>query len=295
MPPIKKTAIVCVIDTECCFKNTKADKMIFHFGACIGNVHQEHSFDVVKMDYYVKEVLEEIDNFFFVNKATNTPYAINQTMRRAWKDALQNPHKVKSWADIVSELDRNIKAMGVEYITSYNFNFDIGVGDKHGTIRRTHQQLTDKTYYLPRGVEHFCLMDLVANKMANQTFKTWVDDLSESDRNQMTTEKGNLSYSAECMVRYLTKDLYYVEQHTALRDAMLEFKLASHCFKHYEADIKKHFIGNVKSVSWQSFNKGLSSVAKMKLRNEPKGKKTTPKKIVKTKVLKKESNQGELF
>ena len=62
MPPIKKTAIVCVIDTECCFKNTKADKMIFHFGACIGNVHQEHSFDVVKMDYYVKEVLEEFEH-----------------------------------------------------------------------------------------------------------------------------------------------------------------------------------------------------------------------------------------
>ena len=118
MSPVNKTAIVCVIDTECCFKNTKSDKLIFHFGACIGNVHQEHSFDVVKMDYYVKEVLEEINNFFFVNKATNTPYAINSTMRHAWKDALQNPHKVKPWAEIVNELDNKIKAMGCLLYTS---------------------------------------------------------------------------------------------------------------------------------------------------------------------------------
>ena len=31
-------------------------------------------------------------------------------------------------------------------------------------------------------------------------------------------------------------------------------------------------MNNVKSVSWQSFNNGLSSTAKMKKRNEPKGK-----------------------
>ncbi len=41
--------------------------------------------------------------------------------------------------------------MGIEYLTSYNFNFDIGIGDRVGTIRKTHQQLTDKTFYLPIG------------------------------------------------------------------------------------------------------------------------------------------------
>ena len=88
----------------------------------------------------------------------------------------------------------------------------------------------------------------------------------------MTTEKGNLSYSAQTMLRFLSKDLYYIEQHTALRDALMEFRLAMHCWKNWRADIKKHFVNNVKPVSWQTFNNGLSSVAKMKLRNNGKKK-----------------------
>jgi hypothetical protein len=244
------------------------------------------------MDYYVLEVMEDMQNFLFKNKE-GTTYATNQSMAKAWKDAINNPHKVKRWKDIISEFNDKLKAMGCDYITSYNFNFDIGVGDKVGTIRRTHQQLTDKTFYLPRGVEHFCLMDIVANKMANRDFSTWIKTLNENELNQMTTEKGNLSYSAECMLRYLSKDLYYTEQHTALRDALMEFRLAMHTWKHYQNDIKKHFVNNVKSVSWQQFNSGLSSTAKMKLRNEPKGKKATPKKTAKTKGFK--PKQGELF
>ena len=94
-------------------------------------------------------------------------------------------------------------------------------------------------------------------------------------------------------VEILSKDLYYTEQHTALRDALMEFRLAMHTWKHYQNDIKKHFVNNVKSVSWQQFNSGLSSTAKMKLRNEPKGKKATPKKTAKTKGFK--PKQGELF
>ena len=287
-----KRIIACVVDTECAYKNPTAHGMVYHFGAVFGDLNQDYSFHTVNMDYYVLEVMEDMQNFLFKNKE-GTAYATNQSMARAWKDAINNPHKVKRWKDIISEFNDKLKAMGCDYITSYNFNFDIGVGDKVGTIRRTHQQLTDKTFYLPRGVEHFCLMDIVANKMANRDFSTWIKTLNENELNQMTTEKGNLSYSAECMLRYLSKDLYYTEQHTALRDALMEFRLAMHTWKHYQNDIKKHFVNNVKSVSWQQFNSGLSSTAKMKLRNEPKGKKATPTKTAKTKGFK--PKQGELF
>jgi hypothetical protein len=44
----------------------------------------------------------------------------------------------------------------------------------------------------------------------------------------MTTERGNLSYSAQSCMRYLNKDLWYTEQHTALRDSMLEFNCSPH-------------------------------------------------------------------
>ena len=274
-----KSTIACVIDTECCYKNAKPfDKpngLVYHFGAVFGNIEQTHSFHVREMDYYVKEVIQDIENFFFKTKEGHR-YGVNQSMSLAFKDAINNPHKVKSWGEIIREFNENIQTMGVEYITSYNFNFDIGVGDKVGAIRKTHQQLTDKVFYLPRGVDILCLMDTVACLMANKNFSAWVKTLTEEDLKQMTTEKGNLSYSAQTMLRYVSKDLFYTEQHTALRDSRLEFRLLMECWKNWDKLIKKHFVNNIKSVSFADFNNGLPTTTKLKKREE-RGKKPKAK------------------
>ena len=228
--------MACVIDTECTWISRNPN-MVFHFGAVFGDITQRHSLHTIEMDYYVLEIMEQIDLFLHTNRK-GEDYKVNNAMRNAWKDALRNPIKVKKWKHIIEEFNDNINSMGIEYLTSYNYNFDIGSGDKVGTIRKTHQQLTDKTFYLPRKLEYFCLMDIVATLMANRNFRSWIKTLNEEELNQMTTEKGNLSYSAETMLRYLSKDLYYVEQHTALRDARLEFRLLMECWKNWDLQIR---------------------------------------------------------
>ena len=257
--------IACVVDTECCYMNAKPfhepNGLVYHFGAVFGNLHQQHSFYVREMDYYVQEVIENMDYFFFHNKE-GTPYALNQSMVLAHKDAIRNPHKVKKWKHIMEEFYENINSMGVEYLTSYNFNFDIGVGERVGAMRKTHQQITDKVFYLPRGVEVCCLMDIVGTLMANRNFKYWVDSLSDTDRKQMTTEKGNASYSAQTMLRYLSKDLFYTEQHTALRDSRMEFRLFMECWRKWSKIIREEFVNNVKAISYKDFSNGLTSTEK---------------------------------
>ena len=261
MTPSNKRVMACVIDTECTYISRQPN-MVFHFGAVFGDITQRHSLHTIEMDYYVLEIIEQIDLFLHSNKK-GEDYKLNKAMRNAWKHAIRNPYKVKKWKHIIEEFNDNINSMGIEYITSYNFNFDIGTGDRVGTIRKTHQQLTDKTFYLPRNVEWFCLMDIVATCMANNRFKSWIKTLDEDELGQMTTEKGNLSYSAETMLRYLSKDLYYVEQHTALRDARMEFRLLMECWRKWDLQIRKHFVNNIKPVSWQKFNKGLSMKQKL--------------------------------
>ena len=261
MTPSNKRVMACVIDTECTYISRNPN-MVFHFGAVFGDITQRHSLHTIEMDYYVLEIIEQIDLFLHTNKK-GEDYKVNSAMRNAWRDAIRNPYKVKKWKHIIEEFNDNINSMGIEYITSYNFNFDIGTGDRVGTIRKTHQQLTDKTFYLPRNVEWFCLMDIVATCMANNRFKSWIKTLDEDELGQMPTEKGNLSYSAETMLRYLSKDLYYVEQHTALRDARMEFRLLMECWRKWDLQIRKHFVNNIKPVSWQKFNKGLSMKQKL--------------------------------
>ena len=248
MTPSNKRVMACVIDTECTYISRQPN-MVFHFGAVFGDITQRHSLHTIEMDYYVLEIIEQIDLFLHTNKK-GEDYAVNNAMRMAWKDAIRNPHKVRKWKHIIEEFNDLIVSMVIDYITSYNFNFDIGTGDRVGTIRKTHQQLTDKTFYLPRNVEWFCLMDIVATCMANNRFKSWIKTLDEDELGKKTTEKGNLSYSAETMLRYLSKDLYYVEQHTALRDARLEFRLLMECWKNWDLQIKKYFVNSFLRV-WQ--------------------------------------------
>ena len=79
-----------------------------HFGAVFGDLEQEHSFHTLNMDYYVKEVISDIDNLFFKNKE-GTAYGTNPAMKNALKDAIENPYKVKSWNDIITEFNGKIR------------------------------------------------------------------------------------------------------------------------------------------------------------------------------------------
>ena len=137
MTPQNKRVMACVIDTECTYISRNPN-MVFHFGAVFGDITQTHSLYTKEMDYYVLEIMEQIDLFLHTNRK-GEDYKVNPAMRSAWKDAINNPHKVKKWKHIIEEFNENINSMGIEYITSYNFNFDIGQGDKVGTIRKTHQ------------------------------------------------------------------------------------------------------------------------------------------------------------
>ena len=189
------------------------------------------------------------------------------------------------WKDIIKEWQDLLHAMNVQYLTSYNFNFDIGTDSSEiATVRKTHQQLTDKTFFLPRNVDYVCLMDIGATLFMNRNYLSWIENLSEEEKGQMTTEKGNISYSAQSCMRYINRDLWYQEQHTALRDSLLEFQLFAHFWKRWKSIIKKEFVNNVNQPSWQHLKKGYSATKKRQLR---KGK------MVK-KIQKKEIQQVEL-
>ena len=169
-----KRTIACVVDTETCYKNSDAHGLVYHFGAVFGNIEQTESYHVKTMDYYVKETMENIQNFLFKNKETGNAYATNTAMARAWHDAINNPHKVKRWKDIIKEFNNNLNSMGVDILTAYNYNFDIGEGRKIGTIRKTHTQYEHKSFYLRTSdINICCLMDISANLLLNRDFYSW--------------------------------------------------------------------------------------------------------------------------
>ena len=283
-----RRTIACVVDTETCYKNSEAHGLVYHFGAVFGNIEQTESYHVKTMDYYVKETMENIQNFLFKNKETGNAYATNTSMAKAWHDAINNPHKVKRWKDIIKEFNNNLNSMGVDILTAYNYNFDIGEGRKIGTIRKTHTQYEHKSFYLRTSdINICCLMDISANLLLNRDFYTWFNSLNDDDKNRMSTDKGNISFSAEAVARWLNLDVDYLEPHTAKHDAELEFMILCKAWATHKNTIKKHFLNNIKGVFWQNIQKLTTTKSKLMKRNAT----IKPTK----KVIKPVTNQGELF
>ena len=284
-----RRTIACVVDTETCYKNSEAHGLVYHFGAVFGNIEQTESYHVKTMDYYVKETMENIQNFLFKNKETGNAYATNSAMARAWHDAINNPHKVKRWKDIIKEFNNNLNSMGVDILTAYNYNFDIGEGRKIGTIRKTHTQYEHKSFYLRTSdINVCCLMDISANLLLNRDFYSWFNSLNDDDKNRMSTDKGNISFSAEAVARWLNFDVDYLEPHTAKHDAELEFMILCKAWATHKNTIKKHFLNNIKGVSWQTIQDKRTMKAKLEHRNRKIAK---PKKRVKAQPT---AIQGEL-
>jgi hypothetical protein len=265
MSPLTNNVQACVIDTETTFINRRP-RLVYHFGATFGNIEQKNSFSFGKMDYYVKEVMQDIELFLKQNKQGDN-FGFNKSMAKAHKDAYNNFHKVRRWKDIVEEFNEQMKSRNIEYLTAYNYNFDIGVSsDKGGVIRHTQKQLRQKTFYIPQGVKSFCLQDICATLVMNKNYFKWIKSLDDYDKNQMTTINDNFSYSAECVQRYLSKDLHYHEEHTAYRDSTLEMGLLMYAWDKWKNIIKRDFVDNIQTPHWTYIAKGLSAKKKLELR-----------------------------
>jgi len=179
--------------------------------------------------------------------------------------------------------------MGVDILTAYNYNFDIGEGRKIGTIRKTHTQYEHKSFYLRTSdINICCLMDISANLLLNRDFYTWFNTLNDDDKNRMSTDKGNISFSAEAVARWLNLDVDYLEPHTAKHDAEIEFMILCKAWATHKNTIKKHFLNNIKGVSWQNIQKLTTTKSKLMKRN-------ATAKPTKKKVIKPIENQGVLF
>ena len=70
------------------------------------------------------------------------------------------------------------------------------------------------------------------------------------------------------MYRYLFEDYFYTEQHTALRDCRMEFKLLKYAYNKWASDINKHFVNNVRGGSWRTANKIFTKKEKLAMRSK---------------------------
>jgi hypothetical protein len=270
-----KKHICCVVDTECTFMSEQS-RLVYEFAWVISDLNDIENKNYLKKHFYISETVSNPEAFLkFTKKYTDNGIPkINFGFDSRYPDILKNcfnpkdtTGKVANWEKVIKEFNSDCKNRGVDTITAYNFMFDFGINGKAGVIRKTHSQYTDKAFYFPNGVKHFCLMEWVCRTLINRNYFLWIDSLSVSQKTKMQTAKGNNSYSAESVLKYLNQDVDYTEQHTALRDCCLEMNLAKIVYARYWKTLK-YFTGTpkkslVKMVSWKKIADEVSSKDKM--------------------------------
>lgn len=125
---------------------------------------------------------------------------------------------------IMQEMIRDFKAYNVELAFAYNSPFDKSVFEFNCEWFKCNNPFDN--------IEIRDIMNFVHTFIA---FREEYQAFCET--NELFTENGNYSTSAETLFRYITQNLEFEEEHTALADSLIEFEILRTCVIEYGADI----------------------------------------------------------
>ena len=125
---------------------------------------------------------------------------------------------------IMQEMIRDFKAYNVELAFAYNSPFDKSVFEFNCEWFKCNNPFDN--------IEIRDIMNFVHTFIA---FREEYQAFCET--NELFTESGNYSTSAETLFRYIAQNLEFEEEHTALADSLIEFEILRTCVVEYGADI----------------------------------------------------------
>jgi DNA polymerase III epsilon subunit-like protein len=128
--------------------------------------------------------------------------------------------KLAAWSDIVQTMRDDCATFGVTSIAAYNAAFDFRV------MAATHKMLGHTDRILPAGLKKLCIWQFACETKLSQ--KSYV---KMALANGWVSPKGNIKTGAEFAYRYTTHRPEFVEDHTALSDAIIETTILAACFQ----------------------------------------------------------------
>ena len=155
---------------------------------------------------------------------------------------------VKSWDEILDILAKDLRM--ADCVASYNWNFS------YTAIKKTTKIFCHHKFVEIDTLPHLCIMDCFANKVINQSFFSFLDEIDIFEQAYLKSKSGlNWGYTAEIMSRYVSRDIGYTELQKALPDSMIEDTLIRYFVEHYKKAYFYSFLGNPKYVSWAKIKK----------------------------------------
>jgi len=126
--------------------------------------------------------------------------------------------KLVAWDEIVKQFQSDILAHDVKVVAAYNLGFDLRA------LRTTNKKLGTAKTMLPRPVDLIDIWQFACEVVLNK--KTYKKIAIE---NGWVSKAGNIRTSAEMAYRFCAGDFGFIEDHTALSDALIEVKILAKC------------------------------------------------------------------
>jgi len=197
--------IILVLDTE----TADFSGSVYDVGYTIcdrkGNI-------LITRNWLVKEIFTDADKMmgaFYAHKIF-THYA---SMLERGEIALT------PWETIVERIRADIIDYSVNILAAYNLPFDVRV------MRNTHKALGFTGKILPHSLDQLCIWQFVCEaKLNTRLYK----DLARSQG--WVSDAGNIRTGAEYAYRFCAGDWGFIEDHTALSDAIIETAILARCF-----------------------------------------------------------------
>lgn len=202
---------IVVFDTE----TTSIDHpFCYNIGYKIANI--ESGDTLLKRDFIVKQVWENRMLF-------STAYYKDK--KELYRKKMRDKSIIKMrLEDICDQMIKDFENYAVELAFAYNSGFDERVFDFNCEWIKANNPFDN----LPiRDIMNF-VHTFIAFREDYQAF---------CEINKLFTENGNYSTSAETLFRYITQNLEFEEEHTALADSIIEFEILRTCVVEYGADI----------------------------------------------------------
>lgn len=226
----RRKKYVIVLDTETCPIDKSFDKVLpsnmwaYDIGFAVvdkkGNVYETRSF--INADIFLQE------------KALMQSAYYADKIPQYWEDIKAGKRILTSFYKIRRELLACIKKYNVTEIYAHNMRFD------YGTLNNTQRWLSKSKYryYFPYGMT---ICDTL--KMARDVLSTMPTYRNFCEDNNLLTKTGKLSYTAESIYRFITKDPNFAESHTGLEDVLIEKEIYAYCIKQHKKMRKLCFGG----------------------------------------------------
>lgn len=172
-----------------------------------GNVYDKKSFVIAEV--FLNEDLME--SAYFIDKVS-----------QYWKDIKAGNRKLVRFSTARWRLVDTMKKYNVKIVIAHNAIFD------YRALNTSQRFLADPKYkyFFPWGTE---IWDTL--KMAREAFSKDEHYKTFCKKNNLLTNTGKTSYTAENLYRFLINDVTFEESHTGLEDVMIEKEIFVECVR----------------------------------------------------------------